>query len=64
MLGGAAPRKDILQHARRLHFGERLPDLLPELAVHRAQRVLTELNVTAERPVEQRPGRVRLLRHQ
>jgi hypothetical protein len=58
VLRGAAPLKDVLQHARQPHAGQRLPDLLPELTVHRVERVLAELDMAAERPVKQLPRRV------
>ena len=64
VLGGTAPREDVLQHARQPHSGECLPDFLLELAVHRVPRVFAELDMTAERPVKHLPGRARFLRYQ
>jgi hypothetical protein len=62
--GGSVPLKDVLQHACEPHSRERLPDLLEELAVERVQRVLAEFDVTAERTVKPRSGRVSVLTHE
>lgn len=64
VLGGSVPFKDVLQHSRWLHSREGLSDLLAELALHCVQCVLAEFDVTAERPVKQRSGRVGVLSHQ
>jgi MFS family permease len=58
VLGAAPPAEDVLQHAEQPHVGQHLADLLEKLTVDRVQRVLPELDVPAERPLERRllPG--------
>ena len=61
VLGPAAPAEDVLQHAEQPNAGHFLADLLDKLPLDGVRRVLCELHVTAERPLEQR---LRRLRHQ
>src|SRR5438270_558151 len=54
VLGPVPPRKDVFQHAEPPHAGQFLADLLEKLPVNSVHRVLAELHVPAERPLEQR----------
>jgi MFS family permease len=58
VLGAAPPGEDVLKHAEPPHSGQPLADLLAELPVDRVQRVLAELDVTAERPLKRGVGRL------
>ena len=65
VLGPAPPAEDVLQHAEQPHVGQLLADLLTELPADGVERILPELHVPAERPLERRlrPG-IDVLRHQ
>ena len=56
MLDAALPAEDVLQHAEQPHVGQGLAQFLAELPVHGVERVLGELHVPAQRPLEQRVG--------
>jgi hypothetical protein len=53
------PAEDVLQHAEQPHVGQGLAQFLAELPVHGVERVLRELHVPAQRPLEQRVVRLR-----
>jgi MFS family permease len=59
MLGTALPAEDVLQHAEQPYVGQGLAQFLAELPVHGIERVLRELHVPAQRPLEQRVVRLR-----
>ena len=61
VLGPAPPAEDVLQHAEQPYVGHDLADLLEKLPVDGVHRVLPELHVAAQRPLEQR---LRRLGHQ
>ncbi len=64
MLSGPIPSEDILQYAREAHVREGLADLFPKFTMHGVDCVLTELNMTAQRPLKELPAGVNILGHQ
>jgi hypothetical protein len=58
VLGAVLPGEDVLKHAEPPHVGHHLAELLTELPVDGVRRVLAELHVPAQRPLEPRLGRL------